>query len=374
MKIPIQVKIENEQGQPIIEDIAQLVKGVTEEYLIGLSLSESKVVLKKLQTIIVAKQTQQYAEANRCCTHCQQRRRIKVSTRIQCKTLFGIASLPNQRLYHCTCHSEKEKTLSLLSEWLPEYISPELQYIETQRASLMSYGLSADLLKDVLPIHATLNVETIRRHLHKTANHQDEALDETPEFVSGCAYEWGQLPKPDKPLTVGIDGGYVKNCCDKKSHFQVIVGKFFSKARTGKRFGFVQTLEENSKKRLMSVLENQGMQANQQITFSSDGGDAVRELQYIMHPEVEHILGWFHVPMRLTVLGQFAKGLVLSDPEEGARVTKDLDSAKWYLWNGNVKKATGKLDYCYCILDDEGLYYSTQLKFQKMVVEMLTYI
>ncbi|MFT5084475.1 MAG: hypothetical protein ACI9Y1_002530, partial [Lentisphaeria bacterium] len=29
MKISIQVKIENEQDQPIIEDIAQLVKGVT---------------------------------------------------------------------------------------------------------------------------------------------------------------------------------------------------------------------------------------------------------------------------------------------------------------------------------------------------------
>jgi hypothetical protein len=215
MKISIQVKIENEQDQPIIEDIAQLVKGVTEEYLIGLSLSESKIVLKKLQTIIVAKQAQQYTEANRYYTHCQQPRRIKGSTRIQYKTLFGIVSLPDQRLYHCTCHSEKEKTLSLLSEWLPEYISRELQYIETKWASLMSYELSEDLLKDVLPIHATLNAEAIRRHLQKTANHQDE----TPEFVSGCAYEWGQLPKPDKPLTVGIDGSYVKNCCDKKSHF-----------------------------------------------------------------------------------------------------------------------------------------------------------
>lgn len=91
---------------------------------------------------------------------------------------------------------------------------------------------------------------------------------------------------------------------------------------------FVHTLEENPKKRLMSVLDNQGMQANQQITFFSDGGDSVRELQYIMYPEAEHILDWFHVTMRLTDLCQFAKGLVLSDPEEGARVTKDLDSAK----------------------------------------------
>lgn len=65
MKISIQVKIENEQDQPIVEDIAQLVKAVTEDDLVGLSLSESKIVLKKLQTIIVENQAQQYTEANR---------------------------------------------------------------------------------------------------------------------------------------------------------------------------------------------------------------------------------------------------------------------------------------------------------------------
>lgn len=203
------------------------------------------------------------------CPHCRQPRRIKGRTTIQYKTLFGIVSIPNQRLYHCDCHSRREKTFSLLSEWLPEHISPELQYIETKWASLMSYGLSADLLKDVLPIHATLNGETIRRHLHKTANRQDEVLDEMPEFVSGCAYEWGQLPKPDKPLTVGIDGGYVKNCCDKKNHFEVIVGKCFSKTKTGKRMGFVQTLEKHPKKRLMTLLNRQSYRSIVRATGQS---------------------------------------------------------------------------------------------------------
>lgn len=45
-----------------------------------------------------------------------------------------------------------------------------------------------------------------------------------------------------------------------------------------------------------------------------------------------------------------------------------------YLWHGNVKKAADKLDYCYCIFDDEDLHYSNRLEFQKMTVEMLTYI
>jgi hypothetical protein len=37
------------------------------------------------------------------------------------------------------------------------------------------------------------------------------------------------------------------------------------------------------------------MQANQQVTFLSDGGDTVRELQMYLHPEAEHLLDWFHL-------------------------------------------------------------------------------
>jgi hypothetical protein len=34
---------------------------------------------------------------------------------------------------------------------------------------------------------------------------------------------------------------------------------------------------------------------NQQITFLSDGGDMVRELQLCLNPQAEHLLNWFHV-------------------------------------------------------------------------------
>ncbi len=89
------------------------------------------------------------------------------------------------------------------------------------------------------------------------------------------------------------------------------------------------------------------MQANQQIHFLSDGADNVRDLQFMMYPESEHILDWFHITMRLTVLNQFAKGLVKSDPDQGKDVTKYLESIKWYLWHGNVEKALSHIEDCY---------------------------
>jgi len=63
---------------------------------------------------------------------------------------------------------------------------------------------------------------------------------------------------------------------------------------------------------LFEVLKGQGMQLNQQITFFSDGGDTVRNLQLYLNPEAEHLLDWFHVTMRLTVLNQTAKGLPMT--------------------------------------------------------------
>jgi len=223
-------------------------------------------------------------------------------------------------------------------------------------------------------VGATENAATVRNHLEHIAQRQEKELAEKPMCVSGCANEWHKLPKPDKPLTVGIDGGYVRDWQNKKTNFEVIVGKSFSKTKPAKRFGFVQSLDDRPQRRMLQALRNQGMQENQQITFLSDGADNVRDLQFIMHPEAEHILDWFHITMRLTVMNQFAKGLIKSDPEEGKEVIKHLESAKWYLWHGNVEEALDKIEECYFICDNDEIKYSNRKKLVKHLEEFTTYI
>jgi hypothetical protein len=51
------------------------------------------------------------------------------------------------------------------------------------------------------------------------------------------------------------------------------------------------------------------MQPNQQVTFLTDGGEDIRELPRHLNPQAEHLLDWFHLTMRITVLTQLAKGL-----------------------------------------------------------------
>ncbi len=260
MQFKIQLIVDDEHGEAITEDILVLDKSGDKENFVGISLSESKHVLKRLQDLIVSQQASYYTLSHRNCPCCDKRQRVKDTYLIQYRTLFGIVLVPNQRLYHCACTPHASKTVSVLNEWLPAHNSPELQYIETKWASLVSYGMTVDLLKDVLPVNEGLNAETVRHHLHKTAKRQDEALTEQPRLISGCQNDWAKLPKPGKPLTVGIDGGYVGDCHNKKSNFEVIVAKSFSKTQAPKRLGFVQKLDAQPQRRLIKMLNNQGMQ------------------------------------------------------------------------------------------------------------------
>ena len=56
--------------------------------------------------------------------------------------------------------------------------------------------------------------------------------------------------------------------------------------------------------RVWEVMKSQGMQENQQVVFLSDGGEDVRQVQEYLHPNREHVIDWFHITMRLTVLQQ----------------------------------------------------------------------
>ena len=83
-------------------------------------------------------------------------------------------------------------------------------------------------------------------------------------------------------------------------------------------------------------MKSQGMQENQQITFMSDGADTVRNLQAYLHPLSEHVLDWFHVAMRVTVLKQQAKSMREEDPDLSDDANTLLERAKHFLWHGNV--------------------------------------
>lgn len=112
---------------------------------------------------------------------------------------------------------------------------------------------------------------------------------------------------------------------------------------------------------------------NQQVTFFSDGGDTVRELQLYLNPQAEHLLDWFHITMRITVMTQMAKGVSIPEDWLIKDVDKTLESLKWYLWHGNVYKALQEIDWLADLLDADDLT-PKQRRFLQKVEEFKTYI
>jgi hypothetical protein len=108
---------------------------------------------------------------------------------------------------------------------LTESIAPELLFIETKWASLVSYGLTVQALTDFLLLEVTLDIQTVRHDSLKVAQRcEDELSEEQWAFIEECPADWGPLPIPDGPITVGIEGGYVRDE-GKQRNFEVIMGK-----------------------------------------------------------------------------------------------------------------------------------------------------
>ena len=165
---------------------------------------------------------------------------------------------------------------------LPERTTPELLYLESKFAGLVSYGLSAKLLAETLPIGRPRYASAVRLHTQATGERLESELGpEQSMFADGCQRDWDELPRPDLPLTVGLDGGYVHSSqqpARRDGWFEVVAGKSMPTDGPAKYFGFVQTYDTKPKRRLFEVLKSQGMQLHQQVTFLTDGGEDVRDL------------------------------------------------------------------------------------------------
>jgi hypothetical protein len=293
------------------------------------------------------------------------------------RTLFGKLRLPGVRFFHCECQPHASRTFSPLAQLLTERTAPELLYLETTFASLMSYALTVNLLQEVLPIDKTINAATVRNNAQAVAQRIDSKLgEERVFFIDGCERDWEQLPVPDLPLTVGIDGGYVHSCTQssrKEGWFEVIAGKSVTAAGDAKRFAFVNNYDDKPKRRLFEVLKSQGMQPNQQVTFLSDGADTVRDLQLYLNPNAEHILDWFHITQRVTVMRQMAKGLGAKGSQLRELAMKELERIKWFLWHGNVFRALSTVQELLMDLDTDEPAEKME-KLLKKLEEFETYI
>jgi hypothetical protein len=356
MRITVSVSIQADDDSPAVADEVFTCERTSplSPDTVGLHLDEAKALLSGVQETMVAEQAKAALAGNAVCLSCGAARRHKDARQIVVRTLFGVVRLSSPRWWQCGCTTHAHATVSPLAAMLPERATPELVYVETKFAALAAYGASARLLTELLPLGRTLHATAIRFHAQAVARRlEDELGAEQAGFIDTCPAQWEELPRPDLPLVVGLDGGYVHSSQQrsrKDGWFEVIAGKVVPAEGKPTCFGYVQTYDTKPKRRLYEALRAHGMQDNQQVTFLTDGGEDIRDLPLYLNPQSEHLLDWFHITMRITVMANMAKSLRPPPPDNdigddtprldpATEVSEQLERLKWFLWHGNVFRA-----------------------------------
>jgi hypothetical protein len=211
MKITVSVSIQDGDDTPAeVCEVFALERGALAPGTVGLQLDEAKDLLAAVQEKMVAGQAAAALAETAACPRCGGAHRHKDSRDIVVRTLFGTPRLSSPRWWRCPCSPGQTRTFGPLAAALPDRSTPELFYLEAKFAALASYGTSARLLAEILPLGRRLHATALRFHAQAVAQRlEDELGPEQHGFIEGCPAVWEELPRPDLALVVALDGGYV---------------------------------------------------------------------------------------------------------------------------------------------------------------------
>ena len=268
--------------------VAELERAELALETLGMSVAEGKAILQGIQEFVAAQQVIEDLKRRRACPTCGRHYHSRDAGTHTIQTVFGAVEVPNPRWERCPCKTEGPRSFRPTTSWLQgARTSPELLYLETKWASLIPFEKVVDLLKEVLPVAEATNSQTVREHLHAVAERIEQELgEERPPRDFATVEAIAELPLPDGPMTVGIDGGYVR-AAHKQGNFEVIAGRSVVAFRRDegdsvpppKCFGFVQTYDQKPRQRVWEVMKSQGKQESQQVVLMSDGGEDVGQVQ-----------------------------------------------------------------------------------------------
>jgi hypothetical protein len=142
--------------------VAHFERDILKPEEVGLRLEESKKVLRGIQDVMVKRQVAGFMKGQRACPQCGQSRPRKGTHEVVYRTLFGKLKLESPRLYRCQCQAKGPRSCSPLAELLSERTAPELLYLETKFAALLPFGVTVELLMEVLPLSHEISNSVIR--------------------------------------------------------------------------------------------------------------------------------------------------------------------------------------------------------------------
>ena len=112
MKFTILLNSEDDSTTPLI--VSQIERtGPLQAATLGLTLTESKHILAKVQKELVETQLQCYVQEQRICAQCGNLRMLKDYHTVCFMSLFGGVSLRVPRIYGCSCEGHETRPIPL---------------------------------------------------------------------------------------------------------------------------------------------------------------------------------------------------------------------------------------------------------------------
>lgn len=300
-------------------------RGLGEINDLGLTLSEAKRLLVRVQQAIVAVQARDHAVLRPECPSCGGGCHVKDWQRHTVATLFGTVAVPLPRLRCIRCGH----TATGIS-W-PSHCrsTPELDQLRAHLSALMPFRVAADVLSHLLPVAAGMSPETLRHHTLKIG----ERLRATPAVEQAAAVS---------SITVTTDSTFIRSHDDGERQFEVRVGNVETAAGGRQVFGAVARSETDIAVLIRRSLDTVGRTASSTVTAFTDGGTGLQSILAAAGVTTPPIADWFHIAMRLQHAKLAASGLSTDTPDRIAAKTAivaEVERLHWRIWNGKAKDA-----------------------------------
>jgi hypothetical protein len=303
-----------------LDDIANL----------GLTVADGKRVLAGLQQEIIVAQARSHSVRRPACQNCSGVCHLKDYRNRAVATHLGQVTVRLPR-FRCAGCGAIEAGVGWPSHCRS---TPELDQLQAHFSALMPYRVAADVLKQVFPVDAGKDPETVRRHTLKI----------------GTALRIDTVPRPEMAaaaVAVTLDSTFIRSCEDGERHLEVRVGNVETETGGRQVFGAVAKTDTDIDVLICQSLDAVGRTKDTVLTAFTDGCSGLRRILNDAGISELPILDWFHIGMRLQHLKQTAGGLATDNPARVAAkavIVEEVERLHWRLWNSKAKDAQISID------------------------------
>ncbi len=210
MKVTVQVVLHaDDDTQTVVREVFTLTRDALAPDTVGLQLQEAKDLLAAVQDTVVEHQVSTALSSVVACPDCGIPRPHKDSRLIVMRTLFGTLRLDSPRWWACPCTPRTARTFSPLAAVLQERTTPSCPTCRPVRRAGLLRAVRRPAQRD-----PAAGPGPARHHgAAPGAGHRATLGGRAWRRATGVHHrlpaEWAELPRPDLPLVVGLDGGYV---------------------------------------------------------------------------------------------------------------------------------------------------------------------